>query len=213
MAAGARSVQHAASNLKDGHVEIVCAAQIRVNVMILYQPLTAPNRLGLLGVSARGRTFRSGGARLGRSQKDGLPTCRAGERHTRFKAINSRTVRGSLVAAPFLIGSKSGRQDARPCVVCCPVARLCRSCLVCGSPIFSSVFCARCSCNCGCSGDVLALIFTETPFHAGMPRTVLGVAAGSSAWERPSAACKGGSGLKTRKKAKKSKKGLGKELD
>ena len=62
VAAGARSVQHAASNLKDGHVEIVCAAQIRVNVMILYQPLTAPNRLGLLGVSARGRTFRSGGA-------------------------------------------------------------------------------------------------------------------------------------------------------
>jgi len=62
VAAGARSVQ-AASNLKDGHVEIVCAAQIRVNVTILYQPLTAPNRLGLLGALARGRDLPGRAAR------------------------------------------------------------------------------------------------------------------------------------------------------
>ena len=46
VAGGARSVQDAGSNLKSGHVEIVCAAQIRVNVRILYQPLTAWARLG-----------------------------------------------------------------------------------------------------------------------------------------------------------------------
>ena len=63
VAAGACSAQHAASNCNNRHVEIVCAAQIRVNVTILYQPLTAPNRLGLLGALARGRDLPGRAAR------------------------------------------------------------------------------------------------------------------------------------------------------
>src|SRR5262249_16812276 len=58
--------------------------------------LTPPTGLGLLASLAAGFS-RSGSARLGRSQKDGLPKGDA----LRFKAINSRTGRGSPVAAPF----------------------------------------------------------------------------------------------------------------
>src|SRR5262249_40596482 len=70
--------QHAAGNLDNRHAEIVCAASAHVNVSILYQPLTAPARLGLLA-SPRGGKSRSGSAWLGRSQKDGLPSCRGWE--------------------------------------------------------------------------------------------------------------------------------------
>src|SRR5262249_40397290 len=40
-----------------------------------YQPLTPPTGLGLLGVAPRWAFSRSGSAWLGRSQKDGLPSC------------------------------------------------------------------------------------------------------------------------------------------
>src|SRR5215469_3789072 len=40
--------QHAASNLNNRDVEILCAASARVNVSVLYQPLTPPTDLGLL---------------------------------------------------------------------------------------------------------------------------------------------------------------------
>src|SRR5262245_45761096 len=60
------------------HVEILCAALARVNVSVLYQLLTPPNGLGLLASPSRQVPFRSGSAWLGRSQKDGLPSCRTG---------------------------------------------------------------------------------------------------------------------------------------
>jgi hypothetical protein len=72
--------------------------------------LTAPTGLGLLGVASRRGFSRSGSARLGRSQKDGLPTCREGYAF-RFKAINSRTREGQPGRCPFLIGWGNGRQE------------------------------------------------------------------------------------------------------
>src|SRR5262249_28776779 len=53
VAAGACG-QHAAGNLDNRHVEILCAASAHVNVSVLYQPLTPPTGLGLLA-SPRGR--------------------------------------------------------------------------------------------------------------------------------------------------------------
>jgi hypothetical protein len=53
-------------------------------------------------ILVRRGSFRSGSARLGRSQKDGLPSSLPGwHGKLGLKAINSRTGRGSLVAAPF----------------------------------------------------------------------------------------------------------------
>src|SRR5262252_4914784 len=87
------------------HVEILCAALARVNVSVLYQLLTPPNGLGLLASPSRQVPFRSGSASLGRSQKDGLPSCRAGRSLVlvRFGSRPSTRAqgRGSLVAAPF----------------------------------------------------------------------------------------------------------------
>src|SRR5262245_45514584 len=68
----ARCAQHAAGNLDNRHAEIVCAASARVNVSVLYQFVDTANRPWLTSVASR-RTRRSGSARLGRSQKDGLP--------------------------------------------------------------------------------------------------------------------------------------------
>jgi hypothetical protein len=84
----ARSAQHAAGDFDNRHVEILCAASAHVNVSVFYQPLTPPTGLGLLA-SPCGGFSRSGSAWLGRSQKDGLPSCRGGT-YQRFKAIDSR---------------------------------------------------------------------------------------------------------------------------
>ena len=107
--------------------------------------LTAPAGLGLLGVASRRGFSRSGSARLGRSQKDGLPTCR--ERYAfRFKAINSRTREGQPGRCPFPIGRGNGRQDARPCFASRPVIHLHRRRLDLGLRYFGfGLFCARCS--------------------------------------------------------------------
>jgi hypothetical protein len=62
------------------HIEILCAASARVNVSVLYQPLTPPSHLGLLASPRGGFLLRSGSVWLGRSQKDGLPFYRGGRR-------------------------------------------------------------------------------------------------------------------------------------
>src|SRR5262249_43769366 len=85
--------------------------------------LTPPTGLGLLGVAPRWAFSRSGSAWLGRSQKDGLPTCRGGHA-LRFKAINSRTG-GSPVAAPFYSGASARREwtPRRETLPCSPPCR------------------------------------------------------------------------------------------
>jgi len=76
---GARSAQHAASNLDNRHVEIVCAALAQVNVSVFYQFVDTANRPWPTSVAPRRGFSRSGRTGLGRSQKDGLPSGR-GER-------------------------------------------------------------------------------------------------------------------------------------
>src|SRR5262249_30380318 len=73
------------------------AASARVNVSVLYQFVDTATRPWPTFVAPRRGFSRSGSAELGRSQKDGLPSCRAGRARfsaVRFKAINSRTEEG-----------------------------------------------------------------------------------------------------------------------
>ena len=74
----ARSAQHAAGNLDNRHVEILRAALARVNVSVLYQFVDTANRPWPTWRHSAAGLFRSGSAWPGRSQKDGLPTCRGG---------------------------------------------------------------------------------------------------------------------------------------
>src|SRR5215471_12739799 len=84
------------------HVEIVCAASARVNVSVLYQFVDSATQPWPTSVAPRrGFLSRSGSAWPGRSQKDGLPSCRGGQWYQRFKAINSRTGEGQLGRCPF----------------------------------------------------------------------------------------------------------------
>src|SRR5262249_6824317 len=98
----ARSAQHAAGNLDNRHVEIVCAASAHVNVSVLYQFVDNATQPWPTSVAPR-RFSPSVGQRVARSLPERWPAVRlAGKAHSRFKAINSRTGgRGSLVAAPF----------------------------------------------------------------------------------------------------------------
>jgi hypothetical protein len=90
---------HAAGNLDNRHVRIVCAALARVNVSVFYPPLTAPTGLGLLAASpaqeplyraARGSVFRKMACRPA-----------AGEGFITGSRPSTRARGGSLVAAPF----------------------------------------------------------------------------------------------------------------
>ena len=105
--------QHAAGNLDNRHVEIVCAASPRVNVSVFYQPLTPPTGLGLLLALLRGGLF-SVGQRAARSLPERWPAVLPRRRFQRFKAIDSRTGEGQPGRCPFLIGGGNGRHDARP---------------------------------------------------------------------------------------------------
>src|SRR5262249_32177625 len=81
----ARCAQHAAGNFDNRHVEIVCAASARVNVSVLYQALTAPTGLALLGCSRRapfGRAARGSVA----PRKMACRLAREGKHSQRFKA-------------------------------------------------------------------------------------------------------------------------------
>src|SRR5262249_189495 len=106
--------------------------------------LTPPIGLGLLA-SPRG------GDHLDRAARGSVAprkmACRpaAGDGTARFKAINSRTEeRGSSGRCPFLIGSRNGRQVARPRFALLPVAVLRSLRLGGGSRHFwLGVFCPR----------------------------------------------------------------------
>ena len=102
--------------------------------------LTPPTSLGLLASPSRQVPFRSSSAWLGRSQKDGLPSCRTGRSLVlvRFGSRPSTRAqgRGSLGRCPFLIRSGNGRQDAQACFAHRPVAVLRRRRLDFGSPCF-----------------------------------------------------------------------------
>src|SRR5262249_14942747 len=68
--------QHAAGNLDNRHVGIVCAASAHVNVSVLYQFVDTAKPRWPTSVAPRRLLLRSGSAWPGRSQKDGLPSAR-----------------------------------------------------------------------------------------------------------------------------------------
>jgi hypothetical protein len=144
-AAGARCAQHAAGNFDNRHVEIVCPASAHVNVSVLYQFVDSAKPRWPTSVAPRRLLLRSGSAWLGRSQKDGLPSCRG---------VNATAVQGHQLAhrggaawsLPLLIGGGNGRQVARPRFALLPVAVLRSLRLGGGSRSFwLDLFCARCS--------------------------------------------------------------------
>src|SRR5262249_41057672 len=103
--------QHAAGNLGNRHVEIVCAPSARVDVSVLYQFVDTGHRPWPTWRRSAAGFFRSGSAWLGRSQKDGLPSCGGGPGFFfwRFKAINSRTGEGQPGRCPFQIGEMNAK--------------------------------------------------------------------------------------------------------
>ena len=87
------------------------AMQIRVNVSTFFQSLTPPTALGLLALSAR-RASPVGQRGARRSQKDGLPSSRAGWLVSMVQG--HRLAReGQPSRCPFRMGGGNGRQDAR----------------------------------------------------------------------------------------------------
>src|SRR5262245_21172180 len=117
-AAGSRGAQHAAGNLDNRHVEIVCAASARVNVSVLYQFIDTANWPWPTGVAPRQEPL-SGRAARG-SVAPRKMTCRpaAGERIGSRPSTRAR--RGSLVAAPF----KSEQEwTRRATLLCSPPCR------------------------------------------------------------------------------------------
>jgi hypothetical protein len=133
-----------AGNLDNRHGEIVCAALAHVNVSVFYQPLTPPSSLGLLASPRAAGNSRPGSAWLGRSQKDGLLSCRAGG-DISFAVQGHRLAQeGQPGRCPFLIEDGNGRQDARPCFASRPVIHLHRRRLDLGLRYFGfGLFCAR----------------------------------------------------------------------
>jgi hypothetical protein len=88
---------------------------------IFTNSLTPPSGLGLLVAPRRGFS-RSGGAWLGRSQKDGLPSYRGGLFHCGPRPSTRAGGGGSLVAAPF--NRKREWTPRRATLLC---SRACRS--------------------------------------------------------------------------------------
>jgi len=92
--------QHAAGNLDNRHVGIVCAASAHVNVSVLYQFIDTAKRPWPTGVAPRRISF-------GRAARGSVAprkmACRpaAGGRMRRFKAINSRTEEGAAWSLPL----------------------------------------------------------------------------------------------------------------
>ena len=106
------TAQHAASNLNNRDVEILCAALAHVNVSVLYQFVDSAKQPWPTSVAPR-RIFSFGRAARG-SVAPRKMACRpaAGDRSG---SRPSTRAKGAAWSLPLLIGSGNGRQDARPC--------------------------------------------------------------------------------------------------
>jgi hypothetical protein len=95
MGEDAPSTNHGACDFRYQHAEKSRLADVETQVC--FSPSRASARMRLL---VRWESFRSGSARLGRSQKDGLPSrCRGMAWHLRAQG-HQLALGGSLVAAP-----------------------------------------------------------------------------------------------------------------
>src|SRR5262249_45787524 len=115
-------VSCAAGNFDNRHVEIVCAASAHVNVSVLYQFVDTAKRPWPIRVTPRQESPRSGSAWLGRSQKDGLPTCHGEGCISRLKAINSRKGEGAAWSLP-LSNREREWTPRRAMLLCSPPCR------------------------------------------------------------------------------------------
>ena len=97
----APSAQHAADNLDNRHVEIVCATSARVNVSVLYQFVDTANRPWPTNVAPAAGLLLGRAARGSVSRKMACRPCRGGS----YEAVQGHQLAhrrgGSLVAAPF----------------------------------------------------------------------------------------------------------------
>jgi hypothetical protein len=125
-------------------------------------------------------SFRSGSARLGRSQKDGLPSACGAFHGLRGSRPSTRAQgRGSLIAAPFN-RDRNGREGARPYFACRPLAVLRNGHLGRGSRYSGlGLFCARSSRDLGRSSATPAMM---APFAKGLAARVAAI-------EKPRKSC------------------------
>src|SRR5215475_753795 len=99
-AAGARCAHHAAGNLDNRHVEIVCAASARVNVSVLYQFIDTANRPWPTNV-VRAAGTPSIEQRVARSPERWPAVLPRGDVSFAVQGHPLALEGGSLVAAPF----------------------------------------------------------------------------------------------------------------
>jgi len=152
--------QHPSGNLDNHQVEILCAPSAGVNVS--NQPVDTANRPQPTSVALAAGLSRSDSAWLGRSQKGGLPSHSRGSISSIRAQGHRRALEGNLTAAPFN-RERYGRQDARPCFACLPLALLrmvtwAEDRDVQGSGFFR----ARSNCDFGRSPAAPALTWTKT---------------------------------------------------
>jgi hypothetical protein len=105
--------------------------------------LTPPTGLGLLASLAAG-LFRSGSAWLGRSQKDGLPTCREGPCGKKVQGHQLAHREGQPRRCPFLIGIGNGCQVRATLLCSLPYRSPAQASPLMDHAVFGSVF-LRCS--------------------------------------------------------------------
>jgi hypothetical protein len=75
----------------------------------------------------RRESFRSGSARLGRSQKDGLPSRSWKDVSYGFKAINSRTGKGQPDRCPFQSGAEMDAKTRDSLILLAALSLICAS--------------------------------------------------------------------------------------
>src|SRR5262249_12265556 len=120
----APSAQHAAGNLDNRHVGIVCAASAHVNASLLYQFVDTAKRPWPTSVAPRrvssGRVARGPVAprKMACRPLAGKASISGSRPSTRARGA------GAASSLPLLIGGGNGRQDARPCFAHRPVALL-----------------------------------------------------------------------------------------
>jgi hypothetical protein len=118
---GARRAQHAAGDFNNRHVEIVCAASAHVNVSVLYQFVDPANWPWPIRVALRQGLSRSGSAWTGRSQKDGLPSCRG--RVSYGSRPSTRAQGGAAWSLPLSNPEREWTPRRRETLLCSPPCR------------------------------------------------------------------------------------------
>jgi hypothetical protein len=140
----ARSAQHTPPVISTIIMLRLFARRQRASMSAYFtNALTPPTGLGLLASLAAG-LFRSGSAWLGRSQKDGLPTCREGPCGKKVQGHQLAHREGQPRRCPFLIGIGNGCQVRATLLCSLPYRSPAQASPLMDHAVFGSVF-LRCS--------------------------------------------------------------------